>query len=149
MTEILTRWAVARETDVAPEDLGQDGWPIRGALERWFGEARRDYLDRCAALSGHLRGEGVRLEESIERLDAMGSLSAGALVLVAVSVTELRPRSFDMALRIRGLGDDGSVAGIGSCRLALLDTASGSRITLPEAVRREILALESAAQHYC
>jgi acyl-CoA thioesterase FadM len=65
-----------------------------------------------------------------------------------VTVTKLRPTSLELAFRLRGLGDEGSVVGQGHCRVRLVEPDTGSAITIPESVRREVLALE-AGSDYC
>ena len=44
---ILTRWVVIRELVVEAGDVAADERPTEQALERWFAEARNEYVGLC------------------------------------------------------------------------------------------------------
>ena len=145
----LTRWAVVVETEASPSDIGADGCPRQEAVQRWFAAARTAYLDRCLSLSEEIRNGRVRVRIAALRVVLTGRIEQRQTILVAVSVTELRDTSFDMALRIRSLGDRGSIVANGSCTLVLAEPRRGTVMTLPADVCRDVLALQSNASDYC
>jgi acyl-CoA thioesterase FadM len=145
----LARWAVVVETEASPSDIDPDGCPRQEAVHRWFAEARAAYLDRCLHLSEEVRRGRVRVRVDALRMVPTGGIEPSQTILVAVTVTELRDTSFDMALRVRSLGDRGSVVANGSCTLVLEGPKRGAALTLPDAVCRDLLTLESGASDYC
>lgn len=147
--EILTRWAVAWETAVSADAIGADGRLSAPVLRRLFADGRRAYFERCPSLREELHGDRIRLQEEALRVDPTEPLGSVRSVLVAVSVTELRPTSFDMALRVRSLGDDGSLVANGRCTLVFMDATAGTPVRMTEAVRRDIIAVEAGASSYC
>jgi acyl-CoA thioesterase FadM len=146
---ILTRWVVARELVVEANDLTTDERPSEGALERWFAQARVEYVSRCDHLSETITREAVELEIGALRVHPSGATAPGDRVLVAASVHELRPTSFDMVFRVRTLGEDGSVIAEGRCTISLADAATGEALPLPDVVHRELVDLEASAAGYC
>lgn len=147
--DIITRWPVVRETAVVPEDLGLESRPNDAALQRWFDGALGAYLERCASLRASLESGAMRLVTSRPSFDRLAPLSPGDTVLVAVSVTELRSSSFDVAMRIRHAAEGGSGAMNGRCRVALVDIATGTAVVFPGAMRAELMAVEAGASDYC
>lgn len=147
-TDILGRWGAVLETAVSPADLRPDGRPTDETLQRWFDEARRTYVERCLALSETIRDGRIDLVTSAFRNGPPAPLRPGAAVRIGVSATELRPSSFDMALRIRILGD-GSVVADGRCTIALADASTGALLPVPAQVRRDLIALEQGASDFC
>jgi acyl-CoA thioesterase FadM len=146
---ILTRWAVVREGTVHASEVRRDGRPTDEAVRRWFADAREFYLDRCRKLGEESRAGRVRLSETAVDVPPGPPLIAGETLLVAVSVTELRPSSFDMAFRVRGLSAGGSVVATGRCTVELVDEDGHRPALISPSVRQDILAMEAAATDYC
>ena len=68
-------------------------------------------------------------------------------VQVAAKVVEVRPSSFDLAVRIRWHDEDDVRAVDGRFTLAIVGPA-GERRPIPVAVRDELIALERSARDY-
>jgi acyl-CoA thioesterase FadM len=145
----LARWAVVVEMEASSNDIDAAGRPRHETVERWFEGARRSYLDRCLALREEVRSGRADVRVDDLRIACTGPIESGQPVLVAVTVTELRPTSFDMALRVRGLGGPGTIVASGRCTFVLAEPGSDAALTLPDGVRHEVLALESDASDYC
>ncbi len=147
--DILTRWALVRETAVSAGDIGPRGRLSDDAVLRWFADGRSAYFDRCANLRKELRSGRIRIQTAAVRVGPPPAFQQDSSALVAVSVIELRPTSFDMALRVRGLDADDSAVVDGRCTVMLADAATGASLEIPEVVRREVIALEQGATDYC
>ena len=148
-TGFLARWAVVVETEASPSDIGADGRPLQETVLRWFEEARQVYLEGCPALREEIRCHHVRLLVDDVRIVPTGPIEPRQTILIAVTVTELRRSSFDMALRLRSLGDTGMIVAGGSCVLVIVDPKCHTPLTLSDGVRHDVLALESEASDYC
>jgi acyl-CoA thioesterase FadM len=68
---------------------------------------------------------------------------------VGVSIVEVRPSSFDLAVRIRGTGDDPGRPANGRCTIVVERRASGERVPIPRQVRDEFVAIQLAARELC
>lgn len=128
--------------DVATEQSGPDGRVSNATLSDWFNRGRSEYLDR---LPPNLReGLTVTTSDIIQR----GMLSVPCVVTIAVGVTELRLRTFDMQVRVRVNGS-GSIVASGGCTVAMVDPATGERVDLPASLREAMIRLEQTALFYC
>ena len=122
--------------------------------EAIFARARDAYLDRCAVLGAFLGDAAAEIQVAA---DPPGTAAAPVVLeaidadaaLVGVSVVELRPSSFDMAVRIRPAGD-GEPAPVDLRRtLVVARTATGERLAIPREVRDELIAIQLAARDIC
>ncbi len=146
---ILSRWAVTRETTASADEIGVDGHPTEEALLRWFAAGRITYLDRCWSLGTGAAEGRVAPQATQLRVRVTGILRADDPILIAVSAPEVRPSSFDMTFRVRGLGNDGSVIADGRCTMVLVDPATGESRPVPASLRRDLIDIEAAATDYC
>jgi acyl-CoA thioesterase FadM len=146
---VLTRWPIVHEVRVGPGELGRDGSPNPGALGRWRAAVWDAYLDRCPNVRRATRAGRSRLIVSPLRLGLCRPVEPGITALVATAMTELRTSSFEMAFRIRALGSDGGPVADGRFSVALREVATGNPLTMPERMRRELLAVEADASDYC
>jgi hypothetical protein len=98
MSGFVSRWVVAREHRVEPDDLDAAG-DVRGeALEGWISGACDAYLERCAVLRDIGTQAGLTVRSRITTLPDAAGLGRPATVVVSAGATEVRPRSFTIAL---------------------------------------------------
>lgn len=145
--EIVTRWVVSREEPVGAGDVDAAGLVLDPALERWIAAIRECYLDQCPVLrerAGEVAGE---LRARTDRLPPGAVLGHPTAVLVTAGVSEVRPVSFTVSVRIRPLGAEAGRPVAAGCTVELVDRATGRPVPLGEAVRDELIALEHAARH--
>ena len=145
-SRILTRWAVVKEHAVSMGDVGA-GRLREEVLLGWFADARSAYFELSPGLTAETRARRIRILGMRLRMGSSGSIEPGRAVWVAVSVTELRPSSFDMAFRVRELGGDGAILAQGGCSVEIAES-DGSTMKVPEAIRQEILAIEANSASY-
>jgi hypothetical protein len=119
-----------------------------------FARARGAYLDRCAVLGAFLGEEAAEVRVVADppgdaaAPDILAVIEADA-ALVGVSVVEVRPSSFDMAVRIRAAGD-GEPAPVDLRRTMVVQrAATGERLEIPREVRDEFIAIQLAARDLC
>lgn len=138
--DVLTTWGVVVEVE-------SDDWVDAARI---FAAAREAYLARCHRLAAFLADAGEALRVVGERVDeiAPGVATAGPL-LAGASVIEVRPSSFDMAVRIRATGDDAGRPANGRCTLSIVRTATGETLPVPREVRDELVAIQLAARELC
>jgi len=120
----------------------------RGGLLRWFAAGRITTSTAAGSLGPTRRGR-VAPQATELRVRVTGTLRADDPILIAVSAPEVRPSSFDMTFRVRGLGDDGSVIADGRCTMVLVDPATGESRPVPASLRRDLMDIEAAATDYC
>jgi len=144
-SEILTTWGVVLDLAEDAAHPSSDALSLRRQGAAWFEAARRSYFDRCPRLASLLREQGARLAVSAEQIDNLGAGPYPGGVTVAVSVTEIRASSFDMALRIRTARDDDAPPASGGCTVALVRDADGTVIPVPREIRDELIALQLGA----
>lgn len=145
---MLTTWGVV--VDIDPADEGNvPGDPIAVARDA-FARGRAAYFGRCSVLVGHLEAAGARLDVTDEVVDPIDPAVAMDGLRVAVSVIEVRPSSFEMAVRVRSasLPDEIAPPASGRCTVAITQLATGSRVPVPTAVRDEFIALQLAARDF-
>jgi hypothetical protein len=145
--DIVTRWGLVlgweRETTADARSVI--------TVEGVFADARTAYLDRCAVLGAFLRDQGAEV-----RVEAVGPGTARSAdpfpadgALVGVSVVEVRPSSFDMAVRIRPAGE-GDATPVNLRRTMVVErTITGERLEIPREVRAEFIGLQLAARDLC
>ncbi len=145
---IISRWAVTRETTASADEIGVDGCPTEEAS--CLVRRGADHLPRPLLVPGDRRRRGRVAPQATElRVRITGTLRADDPILIAVSAPEVRPSSFDMTFRVRGLGDDGSVIADGRCTMVLVDPATGESRPVPASLRRDLMDIEAAATDYC
>jgi acyl-CoA thioesterase FadM len=145
--EVLTTWGVV--LDVEDEDEGEpavDEAALHRRAAAWFETGRRAYFDRCPRLHAVLDEEDAVLAISGERIDPLLPTPRGGGVRIAVSVTEVRPSSFDMALRIRRSTSAETSPANGRCTVTIERRATGEPILVPRDVRDEMIAIQRGAR---
>jgi acyl-CoA thioesterase FadM len=147
-TGMLTPWAIVEEVAITPDDLGPDGRPNEGALLRWLSSGWSAYLNRCTALHDEVRDGRIRLSIGALRLSHCRQVGPATGALIATGLTEMRPSSLDMALRIRTLGSGDDPIADGRFSVEFRD-GYNVRLGIPPEIRRALLAVEAAASHYC
>ena len=147
-SQMLSRWAVLCEIPLRADDIDAEGRPEEAAIARWLDAARDRYVRRCDALSAAVCSDSVGLLSTRRNARVIGTIS-GEEILVAVSVTEVRPTSFDMAFRLRSCGKDGRV--VLDTKMTCVLTAGASRDALPISpeIRAGLIAVEKEACAYC
>jgi len=143
--EIVTTWGVVLDLAEDTAHPSPDAMSLPRQAASWFEAARRSYVDRCPRLASLLREQGARLAVSAEQISDLGAGPYRGGVTVAISVTEIRASSFDMALRIRSARDDGARPASGRCTVALVRDADGAVIPIPREIRDEFIALQLGA----
>lgn len=66
-----------------------------------------------------------------------------------MSVVEVRPTSFTMAIRLRPLGNTTCAPANGRCTVFIERRLTGERIPIPREVRDEFIAIQLAAREFC
>jgi acyl-CoA thioesterase FadM len=141
-SDLLSTWGVVLERPAGR--AGPAGDPAA-----WFADGRSAYFERCPVPSDCLEREGCTLQVTVERLGPMpGGLEAAA-AMIGVSVVEVRPSSFEMAVRIRALGTDDMRPVNGRCTVTIVRRRTGERIRIPSQVREEFVATQLAARDFC
>jgi acyl-CoA thioesterase FadM len=140
---VLTTWGVVLELDPA-------GGRERGtSAASVFAEGRRAYFDRCPRLASFLRAEDAELRPAAEHVDGIDDAAWTGGIRVGVSVVEVRPSSFTMAVRIRPAGDGAGPSTNGRCTLVIERRTTGARIPIPREVRDEFVAIQLGARDLC
>ncbi len=149
-TGVLTTWGVVLEIG---SSVGGDGAIDEASLRRqaadWFEAGRRAYFDRCPRLLACLEAQDAVLTVSREWIEPLRSVPTGGPARIAVSVTEVRPSSFDVALRIRRRDDAAEAPVNGRCTVAIERRATGQLIPVPGDVRDELIAIQLGARALC
>ena len=140
---MLTTWGVVLDGDPA-------GGGERGAsAASLFAEGRRTYFDRCPRLASFLRAEDAELRLAAEHVDGIDDGAWAGGIRIGVSVVEVRPSSFTMALRIRRPGDGTGTPTNGRCTLVIERRATSERLPIPREVRDEFVAIQLGARELC
>jgi hypothetical protein len=143
---VLTSWGV-----VLDQDGILDGDPSDPA-HAWLSCAREAYVARCPRLVAFLREEAAVLRTTAEQLDPLEALAIApgpSRVRIAASVVEVRRSSFDLAVRVRPVGDRAGEPADGRCTIVIELRASGERLAIPRGVRDEMVAIQLAARDLC
>jgi acyl-CoA thioesterase FadM len=146
---ILTRWPAVVDVRIAARDLGPDGRPSDDALGRWFAAAQTAFLQRCPTLRAQLSRRGRALSVGGLRVTTRRSVRIGQTVRIAIAATELRSTSFEMALRVRALGEDGGPVADGRCSIGWTERADGRPAPIPDEITSELIELAATATEYC
>lgn len=141
--DLLTTWGVVLEPD------GTGDRDLLEPASRWFAEGRAAYFQRCPGLAGFLRAAQAELRLTAERIGHMDPASCAGGLKVGVSVVEVRSSSFDVAVRIRPVGDDAARPTNGRCTIVIQRRATGERLPIPREVRDEFIAIQLAARELC
>jgi hypothetical protein len=160
--DVVTSWGLVLRWERATAADPRSVITIEGV----FADARTAYLDRCAVLAAFLRDQEAEVRVEVARPATAtsddsfpaGSFPAGSFpadrfpadgALVGVSVVEVRPSSFDMAVRIRPAGA-GDAAPVNLRRTMVVErTTTGERLEIPREVRAEFIALQLSARDLC
>jgi hypothetical protein len=130
------------DLDIAP------GEEPDATSRRAFAAGRDAYLARCPVLAGVVRREAATLRVIAERVDPVPAAPGSEGLQVAVSVVEIRPTSFEMAVRIRVVTEADAGPADGRCTIAIERDATGERLPIPNEVRDEFIAIQLAARDY-
>jgi acyl-CoA thioesterase FadM len=138
--DVLTTWGVVLDV----------GWPGVGeeldAASRCFDAGRAAYFERCPGLAEYLRAEAAALRVTTEQVGPISAPEPEAQLRVGVSVIEVRPTSFEMAVRIRSAGETPVGPVNGRCSVVIERLATGERIAIPREVRAEFIAIQLEAR---
>lgn len=138
---MLTTWGVLLDIDIV------DGEAPDALARRVFAVGRDAYLARCPVLAGVLQREAAMLVVTTERIDPIEVPPGTHGLEVAASVVEIRPSSFEGAVRIRAADGDGTATD-GRCTIAIERSTTSVRIPIPTEVRDEFIAIQLAARDY-
>ena len=140
--DVLTRWGLVLHLPEEARDA-----PSVITIEDAFARGWDAYLERCEALTAFLdeATAAVRVVSGRTAASPAGDLlEAGAQI--AVSVVEVRPSSFVIAVRIRPAGDPDGGPIDGRWTLVLERTITGERLPVPREVRDELIAIQLGAR---
>ena len=146
---MVTRWAIAWETTLDSQEVARDGSLEHDALVRFASRARHDYIRTCPRFDAAIRRGLIRIHVTgLSLVGSNGAFATGETVRIAASLAELRPSSFDLALRISGLNRSAPPIANVRCSITLVDRATGAPRIIPGAIRDEIIAREREADYY-
>jgi acyl-CoA thioesterase FadM len=140
--DVLTTWGVVLDLD------GIVDGERRTSAGDWFAEGRAAFFDQCPRLAAFLRTEDAELRPTAEHVGRVDPASCAGGVTIGVSVVEVRPSSFTMAVRIRPAGSAGRPTD-GRCTVLVQRRATGERLPIPHEVRDEFIAIQLAARDLC
>jgi hypothetical protein len=103
----------------------------------------------CPRLAAFLQDEKAELQLTDEYVDPLDDTSSTGGLKIGASVIEVRSSSFEMAIRVRRLGDDPAPPANGRCTLMVRRRSTGERIPVPREVRDEFVAIQLSAQQIC
>lgn len=147
-SDIITRWPVLQEHPVTADDLDVNGDVSDAAVERWTTAARSAYLRRCSVLRKVQERSGLELQSRAINVPSGTALGRPTTVMVTASVTEVRPRSLVISVRIRPIGGDSHDTVDAAWVIRLVDQASGQVHDINDDIRDYLIALERSAEHY-
>jgi hypothetical protein len=136
---MLSTWGVVLDVDV----LSIVDEPM--AAGRCFALGRSNYFELCPGLAEFLRVNGAALRVATENLEAIPLVPGGSW-RVGVSVIEVRPSSFDMAVRIHALGETTLEPVNGRCTVVIERIATGERLAIPRDVQDEFISIQLSAR---
>jgi acyl-CoA thioesterase FadM len=142
----VARWPVLQQHRVTSRDVDAEGNVQESTLQRWAIDACSEYLDRCDSLQRLRTDSGLHLACRLSGATPGNALGRPAVVAVSAGVTEVRPRGFTIALRLRAFGADPATLSA-RCVVRLEDPATGEPQELGDAVRQELVALQHSATH--
>jgi len=141
--DVLTTWGVVLDHG-AIVDVER-----RTSAGDWFAEGRGAFFDGCPRLAAFLRDEDAELRVTAEQVGPVDIASGTVGVRIGVSVVEVRPTSFTMAVRIRPTGQDAGSPANGRCTVTILRRTTAERIPIAREVRDEFIAIQLAARELC
>jgi acyl-CoA thioesterase FadM len=144
----MTKWLVLQEHTVGPADREPDGTLRADTVRAWVESARSEYLDQCPLLQTRSREPGLELRVRESSPPAVVALGTPTGVVTTASVTEVRPASFTIAVRLRPGGGDRETPVNVRATVWLEHTATGEAQELGDDIRDELIALEHSARHY-
>jgi hypothetical protein len=147
MNGIMSRWPVLVDHPVTQEDLDDDGAIRDEVVERWIATACSAYLDRCVVLREFLERSGLQLRRTTE-LPSRRLLGRPASVITSAGATEVHPKAFMIAVRLRPVGGDPETPLNPTCEVRLEDPGTGEVALLTDDIRDELIALAHAAEHF-
>ena len=147
MNGIMSRWPVLLNHRVTPEDLDDDGAIRDEVVESWIATACSGYLDRCVVLREFLERSGLQLRRNTE-LPSRRLLGWPTSVITTAGVTEIHPKAFMIAVRLRPVGGDRETPLNQTCGVRLEDPGTGDVPLLTDDIRDELIALAHAAEHF-
>jgi hypothetical protein len=127
VADVLTTWGVVLELEGKAAEVDPD------STSRWLAESRDAYFMLCPRLAAFLQDEKAELQLTDEYVDPLDDTSSTGGLKIGASVIEVRPSSFEMAIRVRRLGDDPAPPANGRCTLVVRRRSTGERI--PSRVR--------------
>jgi acyl-CoA thioesterase FadM len=147
MSSFATPWSVSREYEVTANDLDAGGSIRDQTVTAWVGEVRDAYLEQCKVLHETCAREGWAPHDRGGPHPTGTSLGHASAVVVTATATEVLPRSFVIAVRIRPGGGDRDDPVNTTCVITLED-ATGAAHEIGKDVRDELIALEHAARYF-
>jgi acyl-CoA thioesterase FadM len=141
--EVLTTWGVVLELEGKIAELQPD------STSRWFAESRDAFFKLCPRLAAFLQAEKTELQLTDEHVEPLDNTSGTGGLKIGASVIEVRPSSFEMAVRIRPLGDHPAPPANGRSTLVFRRRSTGERLPIPGEVRDEFVAIQLAARQIC
>lgn len=142
---ISTRWSVSREHEVTRADRDPNGVLTDTALARWVDDACMEYLAQCTVLAETAARSRCASRRSLSASHA--PLPVAPAVVITASATQVLPRAFVIAVRLRTLGgDDDQVRNL-TCEVTLVDS-TGAAQALGDDVRDELIAIEHSARYF-
>jgi acyl-CoA thioesterase FadM len=140
--DMLTTWGVVLNLD--PAACGER----TSSADDAFAEGRQAYFERCPRLISFLRAEDAELRPTAEHVYDVDAAAVTGGIRIGVSVVEVRPTSFTMAVRIRP-GDRAGRPTNRRCTLVIQRRATGERLPIPGEVRDEFIAIQLGARDLC
>ena len=147
MSGIMSRWPVLQNHRVTHEDLDDDGAIRDEVVESWIAAACSAYLDRCVVLREFLERSGLELRRNTEP-PSRRLLGRPTSVITTAGVTEVHPKAFSVAVRLRPVGGDREIPLNRTCGVRLEDPRTGEVPLLTDGIRDELIALAHAAEHF-
>jgi acyl-CoA thioesterase FadM len=141
--DVLTAWGVVLELDGIVDEERLE------PASRWFARGRDAFFMRCPRLAAFLRAEEAALRVTAEQVGPIAPASCAGGLMVGVSVIEVRPSSFDMAVRIRPAGEYAGQPANGRCTMVIQRRATGERIPISREVRDEFVVIQLSARELC
>lgn len=148
MNGIMSRWPVLLTHQVSREDLHDDGAIRDEVVEDWIAAACSAYLDRCVVLHESLARSGLRLRRRNAELPKGSLLGRPTSVITTAGVTQVHPKAFTIAVRLRPLGGDRETPLNHVCEVRVEDPRTGEVSSLSDDIRDELIALAHAAEHF-
>jgi acyl-CoA thioesterase FadM len=148
MSGIVSKWVVLEHFDVGADDLDASGAVRDDVVARWIDDVCAAYLACCPVLRDQAEASGCVLRRDVRTRPSGADFTAPASVNVSAGATEIWPTEFAVEVRFRSYGSGDDVACSASCRVSIVDPATGEARELGDAVRDELIALAHAARHF-